>query len=402
MPTDKQHHRYSPSSAHRWMRCALAPVLEARIQEPEEALPYAAEGTAVHAVAEQCAKNRTLAWDFLDTEVEGVKITEEMVTSINDYVTMLNALEDEISGIRCIEQPVEYGDAVGLPGAYGTPDCYIVSETGKSITVVDRKFKWGKRVSAERNAQLMLYAVGIRDEVSALYGVVPEIYKFVIHQHLEEAASSWECGNDELNALVGEVKESISICEEAEVRYSKGEDVSEYGFPTPEGCFYCKAKAHCPVLAEEVKDIMEELPTEQVAETELEELAYYRSLVPLVELWASAITNRVAAELHAGNKVPGWKLVLGKKGDRKWLDEDATIKQLKSWRLKNEEIYKHELRSPTQIEKVIKNDKKRFDVFCGLVTRSDPKPIVVPTSDPRDAISADVDNDFENLDSEEI
>ena len=48
------HALLSPSSAHRWLNCPLAPRLEATL--PEKPSEYAHEGTVAHSVCEIAAK----------------------------------------------------------------------------------------------------------------------------------------------------------------------------------------------------------------------------------------------------------------------------------------------------------------------------------------------------------
>ena len=48
------HALLSPSSAHRWLNCPLAPRLEAQL--PEKPSEYAREGTIAHSICEVSAK----------------------------------------------------------------------------------------------------------------------------------------------------------------------------------------------------------------------------------------------------------------------------------------------------------------------------------------------------------
>ena len=50
------HALLSPSSAHRWLNCPLAPRLEATL--PEKPSEYAHEGTVAHSVCEIAAKKK--------------------------------------------------------------------------------------------------------------------------------------------------------------------------------------------------------------------------------------------------------------------------------------------------------------------------------------------------------
>jgi Protein of unknown function (DUF2800) len=75
----------------------------------------------------------------------------------------------------------------------------------------------------------------------------------------------------------------------------------------------------------------------------------------VVEIWVKAVRARVEANLLDGTPVRGYKLVQGKKGNRKFADEAAAEEYLKkSARLKDDEMYKFELLSPPALEKRLK------------------------------------------------
>lgn len=52
--------------------------------------------------------------------------------------------------------------------------------------------------------------------------------------------------------------------------------------------------------------------------------------------------------MHAGEAIPGFKMVQGKKGNRAWTDAEEAEKLLKSMRLKTEQMYDLKLISPTK------------------------------------------------------
>jgi len=95
-------------------------------------------------------------------------------------------------------------------------------------------------------------------------------------------------------------------------------------------------------------------------------------------------------------------VVEGRPGNRDWSNEDDADKWLKNQGLKEADRYKFTLKSPTQIELLLKDKlakvtrtKNRFDE---LVTRSTPKKTVAVASDKRPAVVADV-NELPVLDA---
>jgi len=136
-------------------------------------------------------------------------------------------------------------------------------------------------------------------------------------------------------------------------------------------------------------------------------LAVCMDAVDLVEGWAKAVRAEMERRLLAGRAMPGWKLVEGKQGNRKFSDEMEAEAMLKSFRLKKEEMYDFTLISPTSAEKLTTamDEKgkpligaKQWAKLQNLITRSDGKPSVAPASDRRPAWQPpQVENDFETL-----
>lgn len=156
-------------------------------------------------------------------------------------------------------------------------------------------------------------------------------------------------------------------------------------------------------------------PALEGAETRLaalddEHLAVCMDAVDLVEGWAKAVRAETERRLLADHLLPGWKLVEGKQGNRKWTDETEADAMCKSFRLKREEMYDFVLISPTSAEKLVTQLDEKGKPILGakqwaklqkLITRSDGKPSVAPASDKRPAWTPPkVENDFETLPEE--
>ncbi|MDC6416641.1 DUF2800 domain-containing protein [Xylella fastidiosa subsp. multiplex] len=72
----------------------------------------------------------------------------------------------------------------------------------------------------------------------------------------------------------------------------------------------------------------------------------------LIESWCKSIRDRAAAELLSGQPVPGYKVVQGRHGPRRWVDETAAEDALKQLRIKFKDMYDVSLISPTRAEKL--------------------------------------------------
>jgi hypothetical protein len=79
--------------------------------------------------------------------------------------------------------------------------------------------------------------------------------------------------------------------------------------------------------------------------------------------------------------------VEGRKGARKWTSDEEAEAALKSMRLKSDEMYDYSVKSPTSIEKILKDNPRRWTKLQELISRSDGKPSVAPESDKRPALA---------------
>jgi hypothetical protein len=101
-----------------------------------------------------------------------------------------------------VEQALDLAAITGEAGAQGTADAVIVA--GSRLHVIDLKYGRGVRVDAERNPQLILYALAALDTLDPL-GEVTDVM-LTIHQPRLEHVSSWEATADELRALLPRIR----------------------------------------------------------------------------------------------------------------------------------------------------------------------------------------------------
>ncbi|WOQ37654.1 DUF2800 domain-containing protein [Acinetobacter soli] len=423
------HAKLSPSSAHRWLNCAGSMILEKDF--PDSSSEHAELGTAAHFLASECLEQGKDATDFLNRQIylvngvahwwerpETINISTfytvdlEMTENIQKY---LDAVRSQSEGNQLlVEQRVSFGSRIGSDNAFGTADAIIL--TADEIQVHDLKYGRGVKVDATGNEQLNLYGLGALEEFGML-GEYKQIRK-VIHQprighHSEEVVTIAE-----LEEFEQKVKNGVAHIRTLEIGLEDGDGGAIADFegsfnPGEKQCQWCKAKAVCPALANHLVETMlgefENLDevelqtavpeaTAQIVSYENDRLSKFYAAIPLFENWIKAVDAAVHEKLHAGEVVPGFKLVEGRKGSRKWSDDKEAEELFKSMRLKTEQMYDLKVISPTTAAKLQKENiigPRQWSKVEALITQNDGKPTVAAESDKRPAL--DMTPQFEDL-----
>jgi hypothetical protein len=384
------HALHGASKAERWLTCYPSLALEA--DQPDTSSTFADWGTDAHELAALCLTEIKNPPAYAGKVMAlGNVVDDEMIDCVQTYIDSVRTYVD--GGELFVEQRVSYARLLGLPedDGFGTSDAIILSGCGAEIQIHDLKTGKGVPVSAEHNEQLLLYAAGAIEAFSLAYSF--ERVRLVIHQPRLKSLSEWECTPVDVADLVARAR-GVIVSKPTEPK------------PSEAACRFCKAKAVCPALEREVALAVmgdfEDLTAARVADaTDKLQFVYSQALgqrmraVDLVEIWCKAVRARAEAELMAGRRVDGFKLVEGKKGNREWRDEEGVETLLKSMRLGTDAIYDKKLISPAKAEKLLKDSPRRWSSLKDFIRQSDGKPSVAPESDKRPALN--VADDFEDL-----
>lgn len=144
-----------------------------------------------------------------------------------------------------------------------------------------------------------------------------------------------------------------------------------------------------------------ENPEARVATASDERLAMLLEAADLLEGFAKAVRAEAERRMLAGGTVPGFKLVKGREGIRKWADEVEAEKMCKVFRLKHDEMYDSKLKSPTSMEKAAADGlvgKKQWPKLQALIVRGEAGLSVAPAADKRPAVEVGkIEDDFDAL-----
>lgn len=309
------------------------------------------------------------------------KVDSDMADNVQVYLDYVRDVQKATDGELLVEVSVPLDHITGEEGATGTSDAVIV--TPDEIIVIDLKFGRGVEVDAEQNPQLLMYASGARRlfEIGCDFHTV----RVAISQpRVTHAPSEWSCLAEDLDAFEDEVSRAASKI----LSQSSGAEPPTFT-PSEDACKWCKAKAKCPALDAFVQEAIaadfDEVLTQGIEAPDTAELSQKMMCLDLIEDWCKAVRGAVEAELLHGREVEGYKLVQGRQGARAWTAEEEAEAALKKLKVKADLMYKKELISPTDAEKLLKGDVK-WEKLQAYITRSEGKPSVAPASDKRPAL----------------
>ena len=162
-----KHAILSASSAGRWIACPPSARLNAaKADTPSE---YAAQRTDAHALCEYKLR-KSLGEKVRDPSKKLATYNSKIDDYTEAYSQFVMGLvsqfrEESKDTVVMVEQKVDFSQYV--PDGFGTADTLIIS--GKTVCIVDYKHGKGIEVSAERNPQMMCYALGSIQMFDGLY-----------------------------------------------------------------------------------------------------------------------------------------------------------------------------------------------------------------------------------------
>lgn len=382
---EKEHALFGASSAHRWLNCPGCISLEKDLKDKPSAA--AEEGTTAHKLADVKIMNYFNTLEIgkrkMNTIIKNLKKEptwdDEMMGYTDEYLdyAKAEAMKLHFEPKVYTEKRLYYREC--MPKGYedegfGTADCVMISS--EVLHILD--FKYGKspngRVSAVKNPQMMLYALGAYETYRLLYKI-DSVQFTIVQPRLPDGVSEWECNMEELFEFREYVKERAALAVS---------DNPEF-HPSTDNCRFCRAKGLCRARAEENVKLAFAVGKKPPLISN-EEMGNYLLQGQDVAKWLSDLQETALSECLAGREVPGWKAVEGR-AVRNWTDMDLAFDKLTKTGIAEEAVlYEKKPLTLAQVEKLL--GKKDFVEAVGeFVAKSTGKPTLTKESDKRDAIT---------------
>src|SRR6056297_3085091 len=360
------HSIYSASGAHRWMSCPPSAQLEQ--QFPDETSTYAEEGTAAHDLAEHKLKKALKMRSKKPTSKYQSDEMDEITELYMEYcLELIEKAKESCPDLQIlIEQRLDFSDYV--PEGFGTGDLVVVGSG--TLHVVDFKYGRGVIVGAEKNPQMMLYALGALSIFDMLYDI--KKVSMAIVQPRVDNFSTWEITVEELlKWSEEELKPKALLASTGGGEFCAGDH-----------CRFCRAKNQCRARAVKNLELLKYEFQDPALLTD-EEIAEIIGLANELSKWASDVyTYATALAINEGRQWDGFKLVQGRTR-RKYTDEKAVAEAAKD--AGYTDIFKQSIITITEMEKLM--GKKKFrDVLGGLVEKPQGKLTLVSETDKRQAV----------------
>jgi len=372
-----------PSRAKTWATCLASPGF--CFQNQDRLVPFSTpdqdEGTRIHAYAAAVLKG---------IDPQDPDIPPELWEAAMGFVAYVQSVRASIEGssIMEIEKTIPRGYAPGTC----TPDVALFDARKGHLHIIDLKAGIGVEVEAKENYQLFLYA-GAAFSVHGFDAKAISLHIYMPRHHSGEKRDVWTVGVWE------DVPDFLAIAKKI-----LADPFNQKFTPSDEACQFCSAQSFCYARTQQATAAL------QLAELRAIDLGDFASLtdeklarlylaIPGAKKWFNKLEQYVDSRAASGVKFPGLKLVAGRQGNRKWLEEKRAYTVLRKI-FPSESCRSIETISPSEVDKLVKtySDVEKHELWGklqSLIVRPDGAPVLVPDIDSRPALAETVAASFD-------
>lgn len=363
-----EHAKLQPSAAKRWGPGGCPASVRESEDAPRTDTEDSLKGTAAHwAMAVWLQEGQP---PVVGTKApNGIELTQELLEIAGVHVGWVKGyMAQNGTCSLMVEEQTQIGTYFGLDAAllWGTTDTAILAVD--ELVVADLKAGW-QDVQAEENPQLILYAVGLAEELGWLW----DQYRLVIIQPRNGGVKEWVVSREELQKYAEEFRKPIAEALSPDPRYAPSEDA----------CRYCPAAARCKALHDEQLALAKRefdfvVPVEGgvtvAPHVTVEQVAEVLAREDFIKAALAAMREHALRLIQMGTEVPGFKVVEGRK-NRVWQPgaEEKVVAKL------GDRAYVKKIITPAQAEKLDKS-------LAALAEKPKGAPTLAPVTDKRPAL----------------
>lgn len=406
------HATLSPSSAHEWLNCALSVKMREMYShlDPNRYSIANAQGTIKHHVMEYCMTNDCDPYGFVGTEIRLGDLREDdedMPDEWANYVyeiteddadTFMGAL-DKIDAMGLQEIRVEHKVNLSKycgPKQFGTLDLaglIPLHDGWYDVLVWDNKF--GRvPVAAYKNVQLMLYALGIWENIYSKMDIRIRSFQIRIFQPLVKGGGGeWEISLGRLKKFGAYVipKAEKALADDAVAK------------PGPVQCEYCigaklmKCKANYDwnvsvlkaMLAEgeDLDELVEEdqMPCLKFDGVDVKTRTWLLDNFEMFKRFVDRLEDQAFEDTYYGREETGKKLIYGNSPRRRFRNAEVA-EPIVVAKIGAEKAFVKKLVSPAQLEKAV--GKKNMGEYEELIDKGERKLVLVDKNDSRPGVKS--------------
>lgn len=343
MTEETEHALLSASASHRWLNCT-ASVLACK-NLPDNAGEAAQKGTEVHELCAYKVLTKVLGKKAERPEYQYDAIDEENTEIYCDFIKE----HTEKGSVVLVEKKVDYSNYTA-PNSFGTADCIIIND--KTMHIVDYK-NGVNYVSAQKNPQLELYALGALDTFDLITSEIENIELSIIQPN-KNNLSTFKISRDDL-------------MEDAKMFKEKAEEAMSGGvYNCGAWCRWCRNNVKCRAHQEQFNDIIATFEKGDDC-TSLTDEEIHKILLKESDLieWLKKVDEYALNCAKAGKEWQGFKLAA--RSTRKIINEEAVAKMLNSLNIEPYETTT-KLKTLTNIEKEL-GKKKTEELIGEFITK---------------------------------
>lgn len=395
----------NPSSADRWTTCTASPsfLFEHADKVQEQDTVYNQEGTTAHEVAAAFLQNRKP--DEQNKWCCPVPIDAEMRWHAWNYAEFVTGLRKPGSTLLVEKKiPLFY-----MPARNAKVDAVVLNPN--ELHVIDFKYGEGIVVSPEQSLQAVIYAKCVIAAEKMTLGIDYPIF-IHIYQPRGRAASNapfhtWETTWGEIAEITSRI---FDVADRILAQVYPVDGAADFDLqfsPSEKACQWCPAKGFCTERSRLLTDGIESLSNinTEPAKTlppantvSIEQLSKILKHGDNITKWIKDAQEYALACMKAGKKIPGFKLVTSRGGNRYWTNPVKAGKLLvANTILKPDEVYETNTIGPAAAEKLL--GKARFSAeLVNLISKPPGQPVIAPADDTREECLIDGKSEFFSLD----